>query len=579
MKKRVQIRSGSSQKRQVCRITSLLLAAVLTASLAGCGSNANGGGSAASTAGSSAASAASVLYPGTTAADSVTINIPSEPPQMNSILATDQVSGDIMRLTMAGLTKQDANDKPQPDIAQSWDISTDKKTYTFHLRKDAKWSNGEPVTAKDFVFSWITAMTASTGAQYSYILTDNIAGGQDYYDGKITADKVGVKALDDYTLKVEFSNPIPYALSLTSFSAYLPINEKGYKQITGGSMDKYGKSPETLLTNGPYKMTEWTHDDHITLAKNNDYWDSAKTTVSNVKLTMLKDENAMLNAFKAGDVDEITVNGDQMASLKAEGQAVTTYSDGGVQYLEFNTKRTNLGLNNAKICQALGMAIDTASLCSSVLKDGSSVADGMVPPSIAGADGAYAKARGSVLAGYDKDKAKTTFEEGLKEANLSKSSLKISLVCSDDSKTQKTAAYLQQQWSDALGIHIELKPMPSKSRFTAMSNGDFDIVLTNWFPDYNDPMTYLDTLLSTSGNNDGKYSNAKYDALIKQAIAETDTAKRQETLIQAEKLMLQDSPIYPLYFKAQCYTMSGKLSGLTRTAFQDLDLCDGAKVS
>ena len=383
----------------------------------------------------------------------------------------------------------------------------------------------------------------------------------------------------DYTLKVEFSNPIPYALSLTSFSAYLPINEKGYKQITGGSMDKYAKSPETLLTNGPYKMTEWTHDDHITLAKSNDYWDSAKTTISNVKLTMLKDENAMLNAFKAGDVDEITVNGDQMASLKAEGQAVKTYSDGGVQYLEFNTKRTNLGLNNAKICQALGMAIDTASLCSSVLKDGSSVADGMVPPSIAGADGAYAKARGSVLAGYDKDKAKTTFEEGLKEANLSKSSLKISLVCSDDSKTQKTAAYLQQQWSDALGISVSLKPMPSKSRFTAMSNGDFDIVLTNWFPDYNDPMTYLDTLLSTSGNNDGKYSNAKYDALIKQAIAETDTAKRQETLIQAEKLMLQDSPIYPLYFKAQCYTMSGKFTGLTRTAFQDLDLCDGAKVS
>lgn len=562
-----------AQKKHGHRMTALLLAAVLLGSFAGCSNGTASSGT------SSTAASTNTLYHGTSTADSATLNLLNEPPQMNSMLTTDQVSGDVLRLTVAGLTKQNASDKPEPDIAKSWDISADKKTYTFHLRKDAKWSNGEPVTAKDFVFSWITTMTASTGSQYAYILTDNIAGGQDYYDGKIPADKVGVKALDDYTLKVEFSNPIPYALSLTSFTSYLPMNEKGYQKITNGDPDKYGKSPDTLLTNGPYKITEWTHDDHITLVKNPDYWDASNASIPNVKLTMLKDENAMMNAFKAGDVDEINVNGDQMASLKAEGQKVNTYSDGGVQYLEFNTKRANLGLNNSKICQALGMAIDAASLCTNVLKDGSTTADGMVPPSISGANGSYAKARGAVLPNFDKAKAKTIFEEGLKEANLTKNSLKLTLVCSDDSKTQKTVAYLQQQWNLALGIHVELKPMPSKSRFSAMSSGDFDIVLTNWFPDYNDPMTYLDTLLSGSGNNDGKYNNPKYDTLIKQAIADTDTAKRQETLIQAEKLMLQDCPIYPLYFKAQCYTTSSKLTGLTRTTFQDLDLCDGAKVS
>lgn len=558
------------------RAAALLLAAVLAGSFTGCGSSTSGSGS---SVGSASAAVTNTLYPGTSAADSVTLNLPNEPPQMNSMLTTDQVSGDVLRLTVAGLTKQDKNNQPQPDLATSWDISSDKKTYTFHLRKDAKWSNGEPVTAKDFVFAWLNVMTASTGSQYAYILTDNIAGGQDYYDGKVSADKVGVKALDDYTLKVEFSNPIPYALSLMAFPSYMPVNEKGYKEITNGNPDKYGKSPETLLTNGAYKLKEWTHDDHITLVKNSDYWDAAKTPVTNVKLSMLKDENAMFNAFKAGDTDEINVNGDQMASLKAEGQKVVTYSDGGLQYLEFNTKRTDLGLNNAKICQALGMAVDRQSLCTDVLKDGSTPADGMVPPAITGVNGSYAKARGSILPDYNKDKAKTLFEEGLKEAGLNKSSLKLTLVCSDDSKTQKTAAYLQQQWSDALGISVELKPMPSKSRFSAMSSGDFEMVYTNWFPDYNDPMTYLDTLMTGGGNNDGKYSNTKYDALLKQATAETDTTKRQQILIQAEKLMLQDYPIFPLVFKSQCYTTSGKLTGLTRTAFQDLDLCDGAKVS
>ncbi|WP_174192810.1 peptide ABC transporter substrate-binding protein [Caproicibacterium lactatifermentans] len=569
MKKRISGSSTPAWKKRLFRAAAFLLAAVMAGSMAGCGSSA----------GSAAASAASTRYPGTSAANSVTINVPNEPPELNSMLTTDQVSGDVLRLTVSGLTKQDANDTPQPDIAKSWDISADKKTYTFHLRKDAKWSNGEPVKAKDFVFSWLTAMTASTGAQYAYILTDNIAGGQEYYDKKITADKVGVKALDDYTLKVEFKNPIPYALSLTSFFAYLPINEKGYKQITGSNADKYGKSPQTLLTNGPYKMTEWTHDDHVTLVKNNDYWDAAKTTIPNVKLTMLKDENAMMNAFKAGSVDEVTVNGDQMAAMKAEGEPVHTYSDGGTVYLEYNVKRTKLGLNNAKIRKALGMALDTAKMCTNVLKDGSTAATGVVPTAIAGANGSYDKARGTVIAGYDKAKAKALFEDGLKETGLSKNDLKIPLVSSDDSKAQKITAYLQQQWSDALGITVELKPMPSKSRFAAMSAGDFDMVLTNWFPDYNDPMTYLDTLVTTNGNNNGKYSSKQYDTLIQQATAEADAAKRQNILIQAEKLMMDDCPIYPLYFKAQCYVTSGKFTGLTRTAFQDIDLCDGAKVS
>ena len=178
----------------------------------------------------------------------------------------------------------------------------------------------------------------------------------------------------------------------------------------------------------------------------------------------------------------------------------------------------------------------------------------------------------------DTAKAKTLLDAGLKEAGLTKDSLKLSLTCSDNSKIQRTAQFLQEQWKTALGITVSVKPMPSKNRFADMDAGNFDIVLTNWYPDYNDPMTYLNTLQTGNGNNSGKYSNAAYDALINTAVNESNVVKRQQELIDAEKMAMADCPVYPLFFSALPYTTSAKLTGLTRTTFQDLDVCDGAKI-
>lgn len=568
------------------KILALLLAGVLALSATACGNNnkttsaASGSASTASTASTAAANGdlSKSKYKGTSDADMITVNLQQEPPELNSTMTTDTASAVILRETMAGLMKLDANDKPVLDLAESYTVSDDKLTYTFKLRKDAKWSNGDPVTAKDYVFGWTTAMTKATGSSYSFILTDNIKGGQDFYDGKIKADGLGIKAPDDYTLVVTFNYPIPYALHLFSFQTYLPLNEKAYK---AAGADKYAKDMDKYCTNGAYKMTEWAHNDHITLTKNADYWDKDKVGIPKLKFVMLADANAVSNAFKANQLDYMTVNGDQLVQFKAEGQPVVTYADGGNWYVQYNTTRKPF--TNAKVRKAFGMAIDRDSFVKNVRKDGSIAANGIVPPGIAGANGKeYNAARGDIALKYDLTQAKTLLDEGLKELGMTKDQLKLVFLTGNSTAAQKDATFMQEQWKKNLGVSIELKALPFKARVEAMNKNDFDFVYAGWAPDYNDPMTFLDLFTTTNGSNYGKYSSKEYDSLIDQARKEADPAKRQDLLIKAETLAVQtDAPIFPLYFSVIPYTTSSKFTGVTSSTFQTWpgDYTDGAKLT
>lgn len=588
------------------KILAVLLAGTMAVSMAACGGGATtSSSSAASTAASSTASGsasatdttasnpfATSQYPGTSDSDMVTLNLGAEPPELNSSLTTDATSADILRMTIETLTQLDSKDQPIPGAAKSWDVSSDNKTYTFHLRDGMKWSNGETVTAKDFVYAWKLAMDQSNAAEYGFIVYDNLKGGEDYFNAtktpaaKRTADEkakvtaaekgLGVQAVDDLTLKVEFKNPIPYALHLMSFQTYCPINQKAYESI---GANKYAKEASQIVTNGAYKISEWTHDDHITLEKNPDFWNAANISIPKVKFVMIKDTNTAMNALKGGQVDCIGLSGDQITQMKNEGQPTVSYNEGTNCYLQYNTKKK--ALSNAKIRKALGMAINTKSFCDDVLKDGSTIAPGLVPDSIAGANGElYAKGRTEAYAAYDADQAKKLLDEGLKEVGLTKDTLKISFTCDDTSNAQQDAAFLQEQWKSTLGITVDLKAMPFKSRLAAMSSGDFDMVMALWAPDYNDALTFLDMWMTDNGNNYGKYSNPAYDKLLTSAIAEADATKREKTLQDAEKMVVNtDCAVFPLYFRMRTYTCSKKLSGLTRTTFQEFDVCDGAKIN
>ena len=553
------------------KFMAVALAGAMSLSMVACGSSSGTTGTGTN---SGAEQQGGVSYPGTPDADMITVDLRAEPPELNSLLTSDVASGDILREVISGLYKLDANDNPVEDLATETTVSKDGKTYTMKLRQDAKWSNGEPVTAHDFVFAYQKMCDKKTASVYGFIVYENLENGLDVYEGKKDPSELGVKAIDDYTLEVTFTNPIPYAKHLFSFASYYPMNQKAYEEI---GADQYAKDADKIVTNGPYKIAEWVHDDHITLEKNPDHYAAAETKVEKVKYLMMKDTNARMNAFKAGQVDSIELTGEQVEQLTKEGVETKSYVDNGNWYLQFNTKKD--GLSNAKIRQALGLAIDTKSLCENVRKDGSVPATGLVPTGIAGANGTKYRDNAGDMITYDVEQAKTLLEEGLKEAGLTKEQLKLSLLTDDTSAAQKEAAYYQEQWKQALGISVDVKPMPFKARLQAMQDGDFDIVFAGWSPDYNDPMTFLDMFTTSNGNNYGKYSSEEYDSLVQQAKQEVDVEKRQELLIQAETLLVKtDAPVFPLYFSVKPYVLSSKVKNLTRTGFQEYDFTDGAEI-
>lgn len=514
------------------------------------------------------------LYPGTEGDQRITVNLPGSPPELNSMLSTDAVSGDILRMCMSGLFKLDANDAPQPDLVESWETGGDGLVYTLRLRRDASWSDGTPVTAADFVFAWTWAMDAANASPLAFLLYENIENGTAFYEGTADAASLGVKALDEHTLQVTLEEAVPYALTLFASFTYLPVNQKAFETI---GAENYGKSADTLVTNGAYKLTEWTHDSELLLTKNPEHYAAADIFIPEVRYTMITDTNAALNAFQAGEIDTTNITGEQHRALEqAQSGAAHTYYDNGTWFLRFNTQSELL--SNVNIRKALGMAIDAQQLCDNVLKDGSVPADGVVPPRIAGADGLYAQARGSVFA-TDIEQAKKLWAQGLSELGLDADTVTLRYLADDTTYAKMQAEYFQAQWKSNLGLEVTVDTMPFKARLAATQSGDFDMVFGGWSPDYNDPMTYLGLFTSGSSNNSGKYSSAKYDELIERAMSEKDVGARQKLLIEAETLLLADSAIAPLYFSCVPYAVSDKLTGMTRTGFQEYDFCDGAKTA
>lgn len=551
------------------KILAMGLASAMVLSLGACGSSDAGSGS------SDGTEKAGTGFAGTPDEDTYVVDLRAEPPELNSILTTDVASGDILREVMVGLYKLDENDTPQPDLAETTEVSDDGCTYTMTLRQDAKWTNGEPVTANDFVFAYQTICSKEAASSYAFIVYDNLLNGNEVYEGTMDPSELGVKALDDYTLEVTFENPIPYAKHLFSFASYYPMNQKAYEEI---GADVYGDDADKIVTNGAYTISEWTHNDHITLTENPDFYDPDRCAVGTIKYTMMNDANTRMNAFQGGQVDCINITADQTVQAEQLGIHTESYVDNGNWYIQFNTQKSDKGLDNANIRRALGMAINTESLCNDILKDGSVPATGLVPTTIAGANGEkYRDTVGDVVS-YNAEEAKACFEQGLQETGLSASDLKLSILCDDQSQAQRTAEFFQAQWKEVLGIDVEIVPQPFKSRLDSMDNGDFDMVYAGWSPDYNDPMTFLDMFTTTNGNNYGKYSNAEYDELIANAMKEGDAVARQDMLAQAEKLVTNtDAAIYPLYFSGVTYAVSDKVQNMTRTGFQEFDFTDAAE--
>jgi len=484
---------------------------------------------------------------------------PTEPQELNLILgdeiptldsakATDNIAFQILGQTQEGLVRIDKDGKPQPGVAKDWKVSTDGLTYTFNLREDALWSDGSKVTAKDFEYAWKRVLDPKTASQYAFMVAW-VKGGNEYNTNKGNADGVMVKAKDDKTLEVTLEHPVPFFVEQTAFPVFFPQKQE-YVEKAGA---EYGSDADKVLFSGPFKMTEWAHDQSVTIEKNDQYWDKNSVKLSKVTYFIVKDSNAAENLYQAGQVDRIGLVRDQVDRYKGTPEFGTT-KDLTIGYLQYNQKVKSL--TSAKVRKALTYAIDGDKYADIIYHNGSVGATGFVPAGTSNGDGGdFRKDNGDLINRKENTaKAKGLLEEGLKEAGET-AFPKIKLLADDGDVSKKASEFIKEQWRQNLGIEVEVENVPFKLRLKRSSDKDYDIVLSLWGADYNDPMTFLDMWLSDGDFNETGWGNPKYDELIKLAQNEPDKKKRMQAMKDAEKVLMDEMPIGPIFFRGASYVM------------------------
>lgn len=454
-------------------------------------------------------------------------------PTLDPNLITDIQSTNVYLGLFEGLVQYDPKTNLGiPGVAKSWTVSPDGLTLTFKLR-ESKWSDGTPVTAQDFVYSMLRILNPETGAEYAYMPGMVIKGAAEYTAGTGKAEDVGIKAVDDYTLEYTLTGPAPYAVDMFAHTAFGPVPKQ--------AIEKFGTEwtkPGNIVTNGPYTLKEWKAQEYVLLEKNPKYWDAKNVKIQTVKMLSSDQDTTNYNMFKNGEVDwmySIAVSKVDEIKLRSDYQSSAQV---GTYYYSLNNSRPPV--NDARVRKALAAAIDKQTLVDKVTKGGQIPTDEWVPP-MAG----YTPQKGM---GYDVAAAKKLLAEaGYPDG---KGFPTLTIVYNTNEAHKAIAEYIQEQWKTNLGINVTLQNMEFKTFIDLRSKShDFTVARHGWIGDYLDPNTMLDLFVTGSGNNDGLYSNAEYDALIKKA-STSSGAERMAMLQQAEALLMGDQGIIPLYHYA-----------------------------
>ena len=478
---------------------------------------------------------------------------------MDPQIATDGTSFEVISAITEGLYSIDEAGSPIMAMAESVDKSSDGLTYTFKLR-NAKWSDGTAVTAKDFVFSWRRLVDPKVASEYAFIM--EIAGVKNAVaatTGDKPVEELGVTAKDDKTLVVELDVPVPYFESLMAFPSFLPVNEAFFTKAG----DTYGTSPATLLSNGPFKITAYEPAaTTITLEKNADYWDAGKVALDGIQYQVIKDSQQAMLSYQNGDLDVATLSGEQVEQFQADPEFKNIVA-GYLWYISPN--QTVKGLENVNLRKALALSYDKEAIVKNILKDGSIVADFAVPTLLAtGPDGKDYRETADTYLSTDKAKALEFWNTAKKELGVT--TLKYTMIVEDTESAINVAQFIQSEIQKTLpGITIELQTMPKKNRVERMQQGDFELGLTRWGPDYADPMTYLDMWTTGSPNNYGFWSNKDYDEIIesaKKGELALDLKARWEALKDAEAMVMAEAVILPVYQKGDAVMVKAGVKGI-----------------
>lgn len=544
----------------------------------------------------------------------------SEPGTLDPALAQGTHESWILNHLFTGLLAYDEEGNLVSGMAEMPEISEDGLHYTFKIKDGMKWSNGDPVTAKDFEFSWLRVLDPETASVYAYQLY-YVKGGEAYnsvekpgvyyvkddagndtkevdhevtytdadltgldVDGKSDDEKaqavyekwladaraeVGVKAVDDTTLEVTLENPTPYFSDLTAFYTLYPVNQKVVEENPDWATDA-----ETHVSNGAFKLQSWEHDSKIEVVKNENWFNADKVKLAGINWDILEDSNTAFQNFDSGKYwIEVDPPQEVVAQKFSEEDPVLVIGKQvGTYYYNLNNIPKESEKNpftNVNIRKAFSLALDRKSLCENITKGGQIPAEGMVPYGLMDEAGKEFRDGSENFLKFDPEEAKALFEKGLEEEGLTVADVngKVLLYNTDEAH-KKVAQAVQQMWKQTLGVDVQLENVDFNVKLAREKAHDFDISRAGWVGDYSDPMTMMDLFVTGGSFNDSGYSNPKYDELIKTAIQSPDQKVRMDSMKEAEKILMEDMPIVPLYFYTQPYFVNENVKGIYKPLLQ-----------
>lgn len=472
----------------------------------------------------------------------VQLALTTEPPDLNSLTSTDNVSFFVLLHTQEGLLTYDANDRLTGGVAEQWKM--DGTEVEFTLRPDARWCDGRPVTAQDFVYAWRTALDPATASRYAFILYP-LQNAEKIHRGESSPDTLGAVAVDEHHLRVTLEKPTAYFPSLTTFPTYFPVREDVYRAQQG----RYAADANKTLCNGAFQLTQWVHGASLVLEKNPHYWQADRVNLQAIRIPHISnDPNTLFNLYLSGDIAMTELGNDTVRQALQHRLHIESFGNGMLTYLEFNV-RPERATADSNLRQTIAALISRSTLVNKVI-----AAPGTVP-----ATRFFPQWFSQVpTAGSDNPPLPT---------NTPPHTAPLTLLIYDSPAVVRQAEYLQTVLKDRAGIDIIIDRQIFKQKLAKLAAGDFDLALSAWGPDYNDPMTFADLLHSRNENNHGAYHNPEYDALVEQAAILPDGAARNALFANMESLIERDLPVFPLTEPGIVYVQHPQLDGVVRRRF------------
>ncbi|MDQ0661258.1 ABC transporter substrate-binding protein [Paenibacillus sp. W2I17] len=482
------------------------------------------------------------------------INLSAEPPTLDPAQAKDSQTNTVLKFLYEGLVRIDADGKEQAGVAKDWKISEDGLKYVFNLNPDAKWSNGDAITAEDFVRSWERALKPETASPYAYQLYYikgaegyNLSKDETYKGTKVTDfSQVGVKATDEHTLEVTLENPTPYFLGLTAFYTYYPVH------ASADTNDKFFTDYKNMIVNGPFVMDQYSKGQKIVVKKNDGYHAAADIKLAQIDMSLTNSSASELQAYKSGQLDYTgapngEIPSDQIPSVKAElPDEFKATGIASTYYYQFNVNEAPF--NNVKIRKAFAMAIQRQLIVDKVTQGGQIPAFGFVPPGIRGENGEFRDEHKDDYFTENVEEAKALLAEGMKEEGYTTLPA-VTLIYNTSDGHAKIALAVADMWKQNLGVDVKTENQEWGVFLENRQNQNFQVARAGWSADYNDPYNFLEMWTTGNTNNDSKFSNEQYDKDVKETVKSADPATRMAAFADAEKILIQDEMgVMPIYY-------------------------------